>query len=162
MRLNLEVGKWFIVNFNTSIHSQITEGWVKKGSDQHWLKCGSAKILDIHPAFAFGFSLICVNLCRTFYCFNLHFFGSRLNLLQVFQVKISWNMGFCTTFQRFVLCRTDLLFVIGVWLFAWNNNYRLSYPDCVLCVGGLQERRIVKAAQIFQIWANQENKSFDV
>lgn len=128
------------------IHWQITKGWVKKGTDQHWLQCGSAKILDLHPAFAVGFSFVCVKLRCTLCCFSLHFFGSRLNLLPVFQAKISWNMGFRSPFQRFVLCGTDLLFVVGIWLLTWNNNRWLSGINCSLCVGGLQEGRIVKAA----------------
>jgi hypothetical protein len=59
-------------------------------------------------------------------------------------------MGFCASFQRFILGRINLLFIVGFWLLARNNSLQLSCFNSSLHLGGLQERRIIEAAKVPQ------------
>jgi hypothetical protein len=62
---------------------------VKRGNKEHWLRGGFAEILDCDLAVAAGFSVVSFNLHCSFNSVNLHFSGSRLDLLPVFLVEVS-------------------------------------------------------------------------
>ena len=143
--------RWISGNFNMpQVIYWWNWGWVKRGSKEHWLLGGSAKILDCNLAVAVGFGVVSLNLPCSRYRVNLHFSCSRFDLLPVFLIEVSWNMGFCPDFQRFSLRHIHILFIVGIWLLTRNNSFELSCPNRNLRAGGLQERRTVEAAKISQ------------
>jgi hypothetical protein len=59
-------------------------------------------------------------------------------------------MGFCAYFQRFSLCPTNILFIVGVWILTGHNSLELSRFSGSLRASGLQEGRTIEASKISQ------------
>jgi hypothetical protein len=77
----------------------------------------------------FAAGIVCFSSHRLVNRARLHLLCSRLDFLQVFQVKNPRNPSFCSNFQCPHLNSTGILLIFSSWLFKGN------YPRFVSCFG---------------------------
>ena len=105
----------------------------------------------------FAAGIVCFNSHRLVNRARLHLLCSRLDCLQVFQVKNPRTLGFCSNFQCPHLNSTGILIIFSFWLFKGNYPRFVSCFGCRLRAGKFAKRGAVLLQRLPQNHSSQQS-----